>query len=464
MKSKARILVVDDETSMREMVSILLKRNDYDVDTAASGLEVRELFEKGERFDLVVTDLLMDRGGGLEVLNSVKTMDSSCEVIVVTAFATPETAVEAMKNGAIDYVTKPFNVEEFLIIVRKALERRRLIRQNVDLRARVRGKYRFADIAGRSEAMQEVIDICRKVAGSPTTVLISGESGTGKEVVARAIHFASDRAEKPFIAVNCGALPEHLMESELFGHTKGAFTGATEDNEGLVRAGEGGTVFLDEIGELPLPLQVKLLRVLQDRMVRPVGASSEVDVDIRILAATNRDLKDQVEKGEFRKDLFYRINVIHIVIPPLRERREDIVPLIDQLLERFSVERDVPASFVKQDAMRLLIDYDYPGNVRELANILERAAILASSQRIEISDLPPELAVPLNREQLRVPDVTEDGIDLELSLADFERYLIEKALEQTGGVRTKAASLLGISFRSLRYRLSKLGFVDDDKA
>ncbi len=456
MIHSGQILVVDDESSMREMVSVLLKRHKFEVTTAGSFDQVIELLEAGNHFDLVVTDLLMDGGGGIEVLSEVKKRHQSCEVIVVTAFGTAETAVEAMKKGAFDYITKPFNVDEFIIIVRQALERQALIRENIDLRARMRGEYRFADIVGRSQIMQDIIALCRKVADSTATVLISGESGTGKEVVARAIHFAGPRADKPFVAVNCGALPEQLMESELFGHTKGSFTGATEDKEGLFPSAQGGTIFLDEIGELPPPLQVKMLRVLQDRMVRPVGSSAEMSVNIRVIAATNQDLENQVKKGSFRTDLFYRLNVIRIKLPQLYKRKEDIPLLTEYLLSRLSSEQGIPPKRVTQDAMRVLLRYDYPGNVRELANILERAVTLATSDDIEASDLPADIGYPLEANTSQLLTLPEDGINLDTTLESFEQSLIEQALERTNGVRTKAAELLGISFRSLRYRLSKL--------
>lgn len=463
MKSPSHILFVDDEPSMREMTGILLKRNGYEVTTARSGSEVIQLIDKGKRFDLVVTDLLMDRGDGLDVLDAVKKSAPDCEVIVITAYGTAESAVEAMKRGAYDYLAKPFNIDEFLIIVRQALERQALIRENTKLRKRVAGKYHFDDVVGHSTQMKEIISLCRRVADTPSTVLLSGESGVGKEVIARAIHSASARRDKPFVAINCGALPEHLMESELFGHAKGAFTGASEEKKGLIRAANGGTVLLDEIGELHMALQVKLLRVLQDRMVRPVGSSQEEDVDVRILAATNRDLTEQVKKAEFRQDLFYRLNVIHIEIPPLRERREDIPPLIDALVEKLSTENGISKVEFSKDALRLLTEYDYPGNVRELANIIERAATLSTTPTMEAGDLPDHVRRKSSSSGgAATIDIPDSGFDLEAYLADVERGIIEQALEKTSGNRTNAAKLIGVSFRSFRYRLKKLGLVDDE--
>ncbi|MCP4674155.1 MAG: sigma-54-dependent Fis family transcriptional regulator [Deltaproteobacteria bacterium] len=460
MVTLSRILVVDDEISMREMVSVLLKRNGYEVVCADSGRAAFGILDTDEHFDVIVTDLLMDHGGGIDVLTEVKRRQLSCEVIVVTAFGTAETAVEAMKKGAFDYVTKPFNIDEFLIIVRQAVERQVLIRENIDLRARLRGEHRFVDIVGRSQAMLDVMALCRKVADSMATVLISGESGTGKEVVARAIHFSGARAKQPFVAVNCGALPEQLMESELFGHVKGAFTGATADKEGLLLAADKGTLFLDEIGELPPSLQVKMLRVLQERKVRPVGSTVETEFNIRILAATNQDLEDRVKKGLFRTDLFYRLNVIHIQLPPLMKRKEDIPILAVRLLERLASMQGSPQKTIAKDAMRILMKYDYPGNVRELANLLERAATLATGETITAEDLPAEISSRTGRDTTQLLSLPEDGINIDTTLTNLERSLIDQALERTGGVRTQAAKLLGITLRSLRYRINKLEAIE----
>ncbi len=446
---------------MRDMVAILLGRHGYEVVTARSGRQVVEMLEAGERFDLIITDLVMDRGGGLEVLSAIKERKLDIEVIVFTAFGTAETAVEAMKLGAFDYLPKPFNVEEFMIVVHHALEYRALVRENTDLKAQVKGEFRYADIIGRSEAMREVVALCEKVADAQATVLITGESGTGKELVARAIHFSGQRSDKPFVPVNCGALPEHLMESELFGHVKGAFTGAHGDKEGLFLAADQGTVFLDEVGELPLPLQVKLLRVLQDKRIRPVGASTESAVDTRVVAATNRDLTELVQDGRFRTDLFYRLNVINVRIPSLRERPEDIPLLVDHFLGQLAKASDTSKKHLDNDAMRSLVRYEYPGNVRELANILERATTLATSNHIGVRDLPPELSAPAKTGALL--SLPEEGLDLDDALVSLERSLIEQALERTDGVRTRAAELLGISFRSFRYRLTKLGIRPDDE-
>jgi two-component system response regulator PilR (NtrC family) len=463
MKLNGRILLVDDERSMREMVSILLKRHGFEVITARSGKQALEILDQDERLDLVITDLVMDRGGGLEVLAAVKDRKLGIEVIVFTAFGTPDTAVEAMKQGAFDYIAKPFNVDEFMIVVNQAIEHRSLVRENERLRARVKGAFHFADIIGRSQAMADIVALCKKVADSMAGVLITGESGTGKEVIARALHFSSRRAEAPFLPINCGALPEQLMESELFGHVKGAFTGANQDKDGIFTAAKGGTVFLDEIGELPLALQVKLLRVLQEKTVRPVGASREIPVDIRVTAATNRDLWALTESGEFRQDLFFRLNVIQIALPPLRDRREDIPLLTEHLLDRLAAEYGTPRKGISPEAVRTLFRHDYPGNVRELSNILERAFALAAGDVIEADDLPMEISRVSSVPEPPRGTLPEEGLDLDAALAELERSLIEQALARTGGVRTKAAELLGVSFRSFRYRLSKLGIDPGDE-
>lgn len=457
----SKILFVDDEPSMREMVSILLKRQGYEVETAHSGRQAIARIDEGGSFDLVITDLVMDRGGGMEVLATAKKKLPHAEVIVVTAYGTAETAVEAMKKGAFDYLSKPFIVDEFVLTVRKALERLRLLRENATLRERVRGKYRFSDIVGRSPSMREVIDLARRAAETSATVLVSGESGTGKELLSRALHSGSTRAAHPFVAVNCGALPEALMESELFGHVKGSFTGASENRVGLFKAADGGTIFLDEVGELPLPLQVKLLRVLQDRMVRPVGSSVEQEVDVRVVAATNQDLEQLVAGGRFRTDLFYRLNVIRLHIPPLRERREDIPALAELLRDRFSLEWGRPVPELSKDALEALVYHDFPGNVRELANLLERAATLCQGPKIEAADFP---IAPPKPGGLSLRAFSDVGMDLEKTLEETERAYIEQALAKVGGNRTKAAELLGVTYRSFRYRLKKLGMDggDDD--
>lgn len=464
MSENCHILVVDDELSVREMISILMKRQGYNVTQAINGQKALSLLEEGNRYDLVITDLAMDRGDGLQVLGQVKTRDPNCPVILITAFGTTDTAVQAMKNGAYDYINKPFNIEEFKLVVEQALHHRQLVRENIDLRSRLKGEKKITDIIGHSESMKQIISLCEKISNSPASVLLSGESGTGKEVIARAIHFNSVQKSAPFVAVNCGALPEQLMESELFGHVKGAFTGASENKNGLVQAAAGGTLFLDEIGELPTPLQVKLLRVLQEKSVRPVGGQKETPVDVRIISATNQNLSKLIEEGLFRTDLYYRLNVISIEIPPLRRRKEDIKPLIDFFLPQIAAEAGSRARGIHPDAMRCLLAFNYPGNVRELKNILERAVALTSNDLITPFDLPPRILKHSTDSIIPTPStISSDGIDLDGTLAQVESKLIAKAMTQTGGVQSATAKLLGITVRSLRYRLKREDETTDDK-
>jgi two-component system, NtrC family, response regulator PilR len=451
---KAHVLVVDDERSMRDFLRIALTRAGHDVAVADSPAAAHQALARSE-FDVVITDLKMQDGSGLEVLDAVKKSRPHTQVIVVTAFATPETAIAAMKLGAYDYLTKPFKVDEINVVVERALEKRALLRDNLELRAQLQGRFHLDRIVGKSEAMQRIFELVKKVAPAKTSVLLSGESGTGKELVAKALHNLSTRGEAPFVAVNCGAIPEALLESELFGHVRGAFTGAVADRPGLFAAAHGGTLFLDEIGELGAQMQVKLLRVLQERKVKRVGGTQEEEFDVRVIAATNRDLEAEVERGAFRRDLYYRLNVIQLQIAPLRQRREDIPLLVEHFLRKHAASLGRTLTGIDPDAMAALCDYDYPGNVRELENLIERAATLESSDRVTRASLP-ELA-PRKREPAVVEDLPAEGFDLERVVSDYERALIDKALQRTQGVRKEAAKLLGISFRSLRYRLAKLG-------
>ena len=462
----AEILVVDDEQSMREFLSICLRRDGHRVTTATSG-ETAIAQLKGAPFDIVITDLRMPgKLDGLALLHEIKTGKVKYtpspgatpwvidpEVILVTAYATADTALAAMKQGAYDYLTKPFKVEEINAVIGRALEKRKLLEENLALRDRVAGKNRLADLLGKSRAMHKVFELISKIHSTRTSVLITGESGTGKELVARALHSEGTRAKHPFVAVNCGAIPEELMESELFGHRRGSFTGAIADKPGMFQEAEGGTIFLDEIGELSLSLQVKLLRVLQERKVKAIGASEEVEIDARVIAATNRDLEAEVQRGAFRADLYYRLNVVEIWIPPLRHRREDIPLLAEHFLRRFGAEHGRQLQ-LSHEAMRKLESYDFPGNVRELENMLERAVALSSGPILGVGDLPSVKAARPIDTPIEFP---AEGVDLDRMLSDFERGWVLRALEQTGGVRKRAATLLGISFRSLRYRLEKLG-------
>src|SRR5688572_4807658 len=383
-----RVLVVDDEQSMREFLAICLRRAGHEVDVADAGVTALARL-KATPADVVITDLRMPGElDGIALLAAIKGAKIDTEVIVVTAFATAETALSAMKIGAYDYLTKPFKIDEINAVIGRAMEKRALVAENLALRQQVKGRIRLARMLGKSRAMQKVFELIDKVHSTKTSVLITGESGTGKELVARALHSESSRARGPFVAVNCGAIPDELMESELFGHKKGAFTGAHADKKGLFLEADGGTLFLDEIGELSLGLQVKLLRALQERRVKPVGDVAEHELDVRVVAATNRELEEEVARGAFRADLYYRLNVIEIRLPPLRQRREDIGMLIDHFLRRYAAEQGKRIVAVNPDVLQVLQDYDYPGNVRELENIIERAVALSAGPRIDRDALP----------------------------------------------------------------------------
>jgi len=454
---KPRVLVVDDEAGLRDMLSILLKREGYDVSLAPSFKTGCESVEGAPTpFDLVLTDLMMPDGSGLDVLSHAKTRSENTEAIVLTAYGDVETAIDAMKRGAYDFVTKPFATSEIRALARKALERRSLAAENERLRAQV-ARAKPSGILGHSAAMKRVLDLAQRVADGKTTVLITGESGTGKERIARAIHDLSERKARPFLVVNCGAIPEELMESELFGHEKGAFTGATQRHLGIFREAEGGTVLLDEVGELPAQLQVKLLRVLQERKVRGVGTTAEIAVDVRVLAATNRNVEQDVKDGKFRQDLYYRLNVIRIELPPLRDRREDISEIAEHLLRRCAAEHKKEIVGFSPDALRALDAYDFPGNVRELENVVERAVALAQASVIGLGDLPHEVVGSSSATTPELLALPEEGCDLDQVLGEVERRLILQALERSGGVRVQAAKILNVPVRSLRYRLQKLG-------
>jgi two-component system response regulator PilR (NtrC family) len=456
------ILIVDDERSMREFLAIHLRRAGHRVEAAPSGGAALATMKERE-FDVVITDLRMPDVDGMVVLEQTKQLHPDTQVIVVTAFATTETAIAAMKAGAYDYLTKPFKIDEVSLVVDRALERRSLARENLALRDEIKGRYKLDRLLGKSPPMQRVFDTLRKAGPGRASVLLVGESGTGKELAARALHELSQRSDRPFVAINCGAIPESLLESELFGHVKGSFTGAHVDKQGLFEAAHSGTLLLDEVAELPVAMQVKLLRVLQERKVKPVGGVAEREVDVRIVAATNRDLETEVEKGTFRQDLFYRLDVIRIRLPPLRERREDIPLLVDHFVRKFSAEHGRKVAGLDTQAMQALIAYHFPGNVRELENLVERAVILAPGDRLTLDAFPTLGGVSAAAPCLSsAPFVPETGLDLERVVEDFERSILISALERTGGNRTEAARLLGVSFRSLRYRLSKLGITGTD--
>ena len=454
----SQILVVEDEASMRQFLQILLKREKHEVTLASSGEDALNLVSEQE-FDLVLTDLRMGAVGGLDVLQRTKDLAPETQVVVMTAYASTETAIQAMKEGAYDYVTKPFQVDALRETVRKALEKRALLVENMALRRQVKGSYAASNLIGRSPAFQKVFDLIEKVAPTRSNILILGESGTGKELVAQAIHYRSQRSERAMVALNCGAIPANLIESELFGHVKGSFTGAVATKRGYFELASTSTLFLDEIGELPVALQVKLLRVLQERRIKPLGAAKEKSVDVRLICATNRDLEAEVRAGGFREDLYYRINVIQIRIPPLRERTEDIPALATYFIERYCRENGRAPLQITQRALEALVHYRYPGNVRELENIMERAVALAGRGPLDV-DLLPEEVVGRRRggaPSMAVPHIPDEGVDLDAIVGELERDLLVKALRRSAGVRKEAARLLGITFRSIRYRLDKYG-------
>ncbi len=450
-----RILVVDDERSMREFLAILLKKEGFAVDTVGTVARAREAVEQAA-YDLVITDLKLPDGTGIEVLAAVRDCDPDTEVLVITAFGTAESAVEAMKLGAYDYLSKPFKVGEIKLTVRKALEKSGLARENRELRRQLDAARPDDAILGRSPPLQEVFRVLERVAPTRVTVLVCGESGTGKELVARRLHALSGRPG-PFVAVNCSAIPEGLIESELFGHVKGSFTGAVSDKAGLFEEAAGGTLFLDEVGELPLHLQPKLLRALQEGRIKRVGDARERAVDVRIVSATNRNLKKAVAQGTFREDLYYRLNVVAIEIPSLARRREDIPLLAQHFLLKYARAFDRPVRGFDRAAMEALERYDYPGNVRELENIVERAVALETGELLGCASLPEAVVAGPEADPPVLEPLPPEGIDLERVLEDVERRYVTEALERTGGNRTEAARLLGISFRSIRYRLDKLG-------
>ena len=461
--SGARILVVDDEAGMRDFLSILLQREGHRVVAAANGKEALRLAREG-RFDLVISDIRMPQLDGVGLLGGLREADPEMPVILITAFASASSTIEAMKQGAFDYLTKPFKVEEIKGVVTRALEAQRVRAAAGAARAPAPGEAAPAieGLIGRSPKMVEVYKVISKVANVAGTVLITGESGTGKELVARTLHRHSDRAAKSFMAINCGAIPEQLLESELFGHVKGAFTGAIANKAGLFEVAHGGTLLLDEVAEMSLALQVKLLRVLQDRLFRRVGGTEDIGVDVRIIAATNKHLPDLIRKGTFREDLFYRLNVIPIHLPSLRERPEDIPLLVEGFVTRFCQQNRRPAKPVSEEAMALLARYSWPGNVRELENALERAIALEQSDVLTAASLPEEIRAWQPTEAtpaatLAPPTIPPEGLNLEDVVSQVERKLLLEALEKAGGVQTKAAQILGINFRSFRYRLKKYG-------
>jgi two-component system NtrC family response regulator len=442
------LVVVDDEAAQRSVLAGFLKKRGYAVSMVASAAEAMGV-ASSRSVDLVLTDLRMPGGTGLDLLEQLRQLNPEIAVIVMTAFGTVASAVDAMKRGAADYLTKPVDLDELEVLVARTLERRALESENRELREALASRYRLEGLQTSNARMDAAINTAARAAASRATILVRGESGTGKELLARAIHYASPRAKAPFVAVNVAALPETLIESELFGHERGAFTGADRERRGRFELADGGTLLLDEVGDLPRNVQVKLLRVLQEQAFERLGGTRTLRVDVRVIAATNRDLDGMARRGEFREDLFYRLNVVTVEVPPLRHRREDIPMLVDQFLRRFADEgRGAGPRQVSREAMDLLMKYDYPGNVRELENVVHRAIVLARGPLITTSELPPHLAGLLAEARAEPSTFVE-------RVAAFERGLIAEALQQAAGVQTRAARLLGMSERHLRYKLKK---------
>lgn len=462
---KARVLVVDDEESIREFLEIMLKKEGYEVTCVEDGQQALDLLKK-KSVDMVISDLQMPNVTGIELLKQVKDQYPDMLFMMITAFGTTETAVEAMKLGAYDYITKPFKIDEVRINIANALRSQNLEVENRTLKKELKQEYSFQNLVGNSETMHRIYELIRRVSQTPTNVLVTGESGTGKEMVAKAIHYNGPLKDKPFVTVNCGAIPESLMESEMFGHKKGSFTGAVADKTGLFEVADGGTLFLDEVGELPITIQVKLLRAIQERVIRRVGGTDDTKIEVRIIAATNRDLEEMVSTGDFRQDLFYRLNVINIKTPSLRERKEDIQLLANHFLQKYNSRLSKAIGGISDDAMLVLQKYDYPGNVRELENVIERTVALEGGSTILPESLPPFVNTPSGRKlaSSHEIEITEDGIDLDKVIGQIEKELLVKAIHASGGVKKRAAKLLNITFRSMRYRVEKynLGTLGDD--
>ena len=439
------ILFVDDDQQILEIVSTYLSRFGYVVDTVNNGPAAIEKIHQRD-YAVVFTDLIMPEISGLDLLKSVKRSNPATEVVIVTGYGTIESAIEALKLGGYDYLQKPINFERLKILIERILEKRKLLLENIQIKQRLKDRFSFDQLVGKSPKMQQIYEIIDRISTGSPTVLIQGESGTGKELVANVIHQNSVRRDKPFIPVNCGAIAEGLLESELFGHVKGAFTGAIKDNIGLFKAADGGTLFLDEIAEVPPALQVKLLRALQERKIRPVGDTHEFGIDVRVIAATNRELEHAIENKTFRKDLYYRLNVISVHLPPLREIKEDIPHLVQHFMKKFSKETHRQVARVAPEALDLLMSYDWPGNVRQLENIIERAFALGEGDMICVKDLPSEI---------RNMDRQMNISDANLNLVENEKVLIKRALQQTLGNKAEAAQLLGINITTVYRKMEK---------
>jgi DNA-binding NtrC family response regulator len=449
---RGRILVVDDDRAMCQLLIDLLHEDGYDAEVAYDGESALEKC-RATRFDLAITDLMMPRMRGIELVQRLREIDGSAPVLLITAFGTIESAVEAMRVGAFHYVTKPFHNDEILLQVKRALEQKTLQEEVRRLRTEVQARNRFESIIGRSPAMQRVLEIIAQISDLPANILLEGESGTGKELIARAIHFNSSRATGPFIPVNCAAVPETLLESELFGYVRGAFTDARKDRPGLFREASGGILFLDEIGEMPLTLQAKLLRVLEDKEVRPLGANQSEKVDTQVLSASNRNLEELTRTGKFRQDLYYRLNVIRVELPPLRYRSEDIPMLVRHFVEKFAAAAKRNVEGIQDEALSALTNYDWPGNIRELEHTIERAVLLGKGAQIGVEDLPADL-VACGASSM----VLTQGLEKQFTLRDLEREYIGKVLATTGGNKTEAARILGVDRTTLYRKLEEYKF------
>ena len=457
MSKNARILFIDDEPGSREGLTFLLEREGYQVEAVDAGEEAISLLSR-KSYDVIITDLFLPGVSGIDILKYVKEHRLPCNVILITGNATAETAVRAMKEGAFDYITKPVNFEELKVIISKAVEKSRLVAENLYLRQQLRGKYKFDNIIGNSPAIQPVFARMEKILVTDSTVLILGESGTGKELVARAIHFNGSRKEKPFIAINCGAIPADLLESELFGHMRGSFTGAVADKRGKFELANKGTIFLDEIGTMPQQLQMKLLRVLQEQEVERVGSTTRTKLDVRVISATNADLDGRVRRGEFREDLYYRLNVIPIHLPPLRDRREDIPLLAKHFLRKICTDMHRPVLEITQEAVKALETYEWPGNVREMENVIERAVALTDSDIIDRQDLPTQIGgVSQESNPLPTLNIPGEGLDLTATIALIEKTLIKQAMDKSSNIKARAASLLNINRTTLVEKIKRYG-------
>lgn len=461
---KPKILVVDDEASIREFLQIMLKREKMVVDVAENGQAAWQKLQS-HSYDLIISDIQMPEMTGLELLEKIKAKDPSALVLMITAFGSTDIAVQAMKLGAYDFLTKPFKLDDVKLRIQNALEKRTLVLDNVRLKKELGERFSFSNIIGGSKPMLDVFEMIKRVSPTGSSILITGESGTGKELVAKAIHYNSERKEAPFISVNCGAIPEELIESEMFGHVKGAFTGAIRDKKGFFELANGGTLFLDEIGELPISMQATLLRALSDGSFTPVGGVESLRSNVRVVAATNRNLEDEVKEQNFREDLYFRLNVINIRLPSLKQRKEDIPMLVDFFVESFSKSFGKTIASIPAETMKTLEAYDWPGNVRELENVIERMMALESSQVLSVEGIPEHIREPLKpRFDSLAENIKWDasGVQLEEILLKIEKEYLLKALDQAGGSRKKAAKLLGVTMRSLRYRLEKFGLSAGD--